>query len=132
MVGQLTWDLLSVSVTLGTRGLELHGGVQDVYIPRVIMPIGAMAPAFLDCAIKVSVLAAVFVYYWVRDGRLYLSIGAPTLLVPAALVLTVLFAIAIALFTSVWSEQTRDARFALGQVLAIGYLILVGIRALLR
>ncbi len=123
MVGQLLWDLLAVSLTWGTRGLELHGGVQDVYVPRVIMPLGAMAPAFLDLMIKTVVLALAMMYFWSRDGRLYINVGAPLLLVPAALLATVLFAMAITLFTSVWSEQTRDTRFALGQVLSIWYLL---------
>lgn len=123
MVGQLTWDLFAVSLTWGTRGLELHGGVQDVYVPRVIMPLGAMAPAFVDLAIKSVVLALAGVYFWLRDGRSYFVFGPGLLVAGAALALTVLFALAIALFTSVWSEQTRDTRFALGQVLAIWYLL---------
>lgn len=123
MVGQLTWDLFAVSVTWGTRGLELHGGVQDVYVPRVIMPLGAMAPAFLDLAIKIGVLVLAVVYFWVRDGRSYVVWGPYLLLAPAALVVTVGFAMAIALFTSVWSEEARDARYALGQVLSIWYLL---------
>ena len=121
--GQLLWDLFAVGLTWGTRGLELHGGVHDVYVPRVIMPLGAMAPAFLDLAIKTGVLALVVVYFWIRDGRTYIVVGAPLLLVPVAALLTMLFAMGIALFTSVWSEQARDTRFALGQVLAIWYLL---------
>lgn len=123
MVGQLTWDLFAVGLTWGTRGLELHGGVQDVYVPRVIMPIGAMAPAFVDLAIKMGVLALALAYFGLRDGRSYVVFGPGLLLAAAALALSVLFAVAIALFTSVWSEQARDTRFALGQVLAIWYLL---------
>jgi lipopolysaccharide transport system permease protein len=123
LVGQLTWDLFAMGLTWGTRGLELHGGVQDVYVPRIIMPLGAMGPALLDLAIKIGVLALVAAYFWIRDGRSYIVIGPPLLLAAAALAVTFMFAMAIALFTSVWSERTRDARFALGQVLAIWYLL---------
>jgi lipopolysaccharide transport system permease protein len=121
--GQLMWDFFALGLTWATRGLELHGGVQDVYVPRIIMPLGAMAPAFVDLAIKSVVFALVAVYFGIRDGRSYIVFGPPLLLVPVALLMTVIFAMAIALFTSVWSEQTRDARFALGQVLAIWYLL---------
>lgn len=123
MVGQLLWDVFGVALTWGTRGLELHGGIQDVYVPRIIMPIGAMAPAFVDLLIKIGVLGAAVAYFWVRDGRSYVIAGPALLLAPLALLVPVLFAVAISFFTAVWSEQTRDARFALAQILAIAYLL---------
>jgi lipopolysaccharide transport system permease protein len=121
--GQLLWDLFAVGLTWSTRGLELHTGAQDVYVPRVLMPLASMSLAFFDLAIKIGVLVLVVTYFWIRDGRSYIVVGPALLLVPAALLLTVLLAMGIALFTSVWSEQARDTRFALGQVLSIWYLL---------
>lgn len=123
MAGQLAWDLFAIASTWGTRGLELHGGIQDVYVPRVIMPLGAMAAAFVDLVIKIGVLAVTVGYFWIRDGRFYVVLGPSLLLAAAALLLVFLFATGLSLFTSVWSEKTRDARFALGQALAILYLL---------
>ena len=123
MVGQLMWDVFAVGLTWGTRGLELHGGVQDVYVPRVLMPLGAMAPAALDLVIKTGVLVAATAFFWFRDGRMYIVFSPALLLAVAALALTVAFAMALTFFTSVWSLGTRDARFAVGQVLAIWYLL---------
>jgi lipopolysaccharide transport system permease protein len=123
MAGTVVWDLFAIALQWGTRGLELHGGVQDVYVPRVIMPVGAMAMAFLDVAIKLGVLAATIAYFWARDGRTYLAFGPSSVLVVVALLLALLFAFALTLFTSVWSERTREVRFALAQLIAIWYVL---------
>jgi lipopolysaccharide transport system permease protein len=121
MAGTVVWDLFAIALQWGTRGLELHGGVQDVYVPRVIMPIGAMALAFLDLTIKLGVLAATIAYFWTSEGRTYLTIGPSLVLAVVALLLAVLFAFSLALFTSVWSERTRDMRFTLAQLSAVWY-----------
>src|SRR5687767_6877483 len=55
--GTVVWDLFASNLTGGTRGLELHGDIQDVYVPRVIMPIGSTARAWVDLLIKLGVLA---------------------------------------------------------------------------
>jgi lipopolysaccharide transport system permease protein len=123
MVGQLLWDVFAVSLMWGTRGIELHGGVQDVYVPRVLMPLGAMAPAGLDLLIKTGVLILATTYFWFRDGRMYIVLSPALLLAAAALLLTITFALALTLFTSTWAIGTRDARFAVGQVTAIWYLL---------
>ena len=123
LAGMVVWDLFAVALMWGTRGLELHGGVEDVYVPRVIMPIGAMALAFLELAIKLGVLAATTAYFWIQDGLLYTVPGPGLLLAGTALVLALLLAFSIALFTSVWSERTREVRFMLAQVTTIWFVL---------
>jgi lipopolysaccharide transport system permease protein len=122
MAGTVVWDLFAIALQWGTRGLELHGGVQDVYVPRVIMPLGAMALAFLDLGIKLALLAGTIVYYRVSEGRTYLAVGPWSGLALVALLLALVFAFSLTLFTSVWSERTREVRFVLGQVTAIWFL----------
>ena len=123
LAGMVVWDLFAVALSWGTRGLELHGGVEDVYIPRVIMPIGAMALAFLELAIKLGVLAATTAYFWIQDGLVYIVPGPGLLLAGIALVLALLLAFSIALFTSVWSERAREVRFMLAQVTMIWFVL---------
>jgi lipopolysaccharide transport system permease protein len=123
LAGTVTWDLFALGLMRGTRGLEMHGDIQDVYVPRLIMPIGAMAPAFVDLAINIGVLALTAMYFSVRDGRAYIVFGPPLLMALAALLLAVLFALAVALFTSVWGEETKDVRYALAQLMGIWYLL---------
>lgn len=123
LAGTVAWDLFAVGAMWGTRGLQLHGDIQDVYIPRVIAPIGALGPAALDLAIKIGVLALTATYFWARDGRAYIVIGPSLLMAVAALVLAALLAIGIALFTSVWAEEAKDTRYALVQVMSIWYFL---------
>src|SRR5690606_32154929 len=73
--------------------------------------------------IKLSVLVLTIVFFAYRDGRPYVVLGPPLLLAAAAVVLTWLFAVGLTLFTSVWSEETRDTRFTLAQVTAVWYLL---------
>lgn len=121
--GTVVWDLFASNLTGGTRGLELHGDIQDVYVPRVIMPIASTARAWLDLVIKLGVLVLAAAFFSFHDGRAYIVIAPSLFWAAAALLLAALFGLAVALFTSVWSEQTRDARYALGQLLAIWYLV---------
>lgn len=123
LVGTIAWDLFAIAVMWGTRALELHGDIQDVYVPRVIMPVAAMAAAYLDLGIKMGVLLLVAAYFQLRDGQWYIVIGAPLLMAAAALVLAWLLALGIALFTSVWCEERKDVRYALGQLIGIWFLL---------
>jgi lipopolysaccharide transport system permease protein len=123
LAGTVAWDLFALGLMRGTRGLEMHGDIQDVYVPRLIMPLGGMAPAFVDLAINIGVLVLTATYFSVRDGRAYVLIGPPLLYAVAALLLAALFAFAIVLFTAVWSEETKDVRFAVVQLMGIWYLL---------
>jgi lipopolysaccharide transport system permease protein len=123
LAGTVVWDLFGLGAMWGTRALELHGDIQDVYIPRIIMPIGAFGPAMVDVLIKIAVLVLTTLYFWVHDGRMYVVMGPSLVLAAAALLLAGLFALAISLFTSLWNEETKDARYALMQVLGVWYFL---------
>lgn len=122
--GTIVWDAFAMSLTWGTRALEMNRSLtEQIHIPRAIMPVGNMTPALLDLTIKLAVFALAVAYYAARDDRLYLRADWGMLWAGAALALGWLFALSISLFTSVWGETTRDARFALGQVLSVWYLL---------
>jgi lipopolysaccharide transport system permease protein len=124
LCGTIIWDAFAVSWTWGTRALEMNRGVTDqVYAPRVLMPLGNLTPALLEIAIKTAVFALAVVYYAVHDHHLYLQLGVHTLWAAAALLCVLLLAVGLSYFTSVWGETGRDARFALGQILAVWYLL---------
>lgn len=123
-VGTVLWNLFSSALMWGTRGLEMNRGVLDrVYIPKVLLPIATTTPALVNFAISVATLIVVLVYYFFKDGRLYLVLGPQLLLAVPATVLTLLFALSIGLFTAVWGETARDARFVMAQVLTIWLLL---------
>lgn len=122
--GTIAWDAFAVSLTWGTRALEMNRGLtEQVYAPRALLPVGNMTPAFLDVGIKAVVFVLAVLYYVVRDGRLYVRLGPDLGWALLALALVFLLAVGLSFFTSVWGETARDARFALGQVLAVWYLL---------
>jgi lipopolysaccharide transport system permease protein len=124
LAGTVVWEAFAASLIWGTRSLEMHGDLSDLtYHPRALLPFGNMTPALLNVGLKIGVLVLAVVFYTARDGRFYVRSDAALLWAFAALILALLFALAISLFTSIWGEATRDMRFALNQLLSIWYLL---------
>lgn len=124
LAGTVVWDVFSATLMWGTRALELNRDLTElIYHPRAILPLGNMAPALLNLVLKVGVFALALAYYAIRDGRFYLSADVSLLWSLAALGLTFLLGLGISFFTSIWGETARDARFALGQLLSVWYLL---------
>ena len=115
--GGALWEVFSQAVTWGTRSLELNRGFMTrIYLPRLILPLATMTPAFLNFAIHLGVLAIAITYYRVTAGVLYLTpwnLGWALL----ALVQATVLALGIALWTSVPALYARDVRFTIGYVL---------------
>lgn len=116
-VGSAVWDLFAACVMWATRSLELNTGMLTrLYVPRLILPLATMVPGFVWFAVHAVVILATLAYYRVADGVWY--VDATWLAVaPAAILLTVAFALGIGLFTSVLGAGARDVRFGLGYVL---------------
>jgi len=93
-----------------------RGFMTRIYLPRLILPVATMTPAFLNFAIHLGVLAIAITYYRVTTGVLY---WAPSHLGWAllAVVQATFLALGIALWTSVPALQARDVRFTIGYVL---------------
>jgi lipopolysaccharide transport system permease protein len=115
--GNTIWEFFASCVTWGTRSLELNRGfMAKVYVPRLIMPVSAMAPAYLYLGINIGVLIGAVIYYRITTGINYLTLvnlGWALL----AFVCTMVLALGISLWTSVLALQARDVRFTLGYVL---------------
>jgi lipopolysaccharide transport system permease protein len=124
LAGTVIWDVFATGMMWGTRSLEMNRDLTDqIYHPRAILPLGNMTPALLNLALKVGVFLAAAIFYAVRDGRMYLRPDAALLWSLAALVIALILALGLSLFTAVWGEAARDTRFALGQLLSIWYLL---------
>lgn len=124
VAGSLVWDMFSASLMWGTRSLEMNRHLVDqMYLPRALLPFGTAAPALLDFAIKLAVVILTVAYFAVTDGRVYVRGGTPLLWALAALLLAYALSTALSFFTSVWGEHTRDMRFALGQLTSVWYLL---------
>ena len=125
IAGQISWDLFEGALSWGTRGLSLHGRLQTVRVPRVIMPLGATAPALIEFVINGTILVLSLIWVIVRKGMIpgpgALALSLVTSF--AALLVAFLLATGIALFTSILGEETRDMRFVIGQVMPVWYLL---------
>jgi lipopolysaccharide transport system permease protein len=117
VTGNALWELFASSVMWGTRSLEINRGfMSKIYVPRLIMPVATMAPAYVNFAITLGVLAVALVYYRMTTGMFYLTaanLGWALL----AVVMSAALALGISLWTSVPALQARDVRFTLGYVL---------------
>ena len=118
LVGSSIWDLFSSCLLWATRSLQMNKGFLDrMYFPRVIVPAAMMSMAFVNFLIMMGVLAVTLGYLLFTKGHLYL--GGPTQAVWAlgALILAVLLALGIGLWTAPLNAQYRDVRFTLMYVL---------------
>jgi lipopolysaccharide transport system permease protein len=124
MVGNLSWDLFASAMAWSTRGLEMHSKVIGrVYVPRVILPIATMTPAVFNFLINLAATVLVVLYYWARYHTAFITMGVNTLWSVASIVMIAILVTGISMFTSVWGEGTRDARFAVGNVVPILFLL---------
>jgi lipopolysaccharide transport system permease protein len=124
LAGTVVWDVFAASLMWGTRALAMHADLTvQIYHPRAILPLGNMAPAFLNLILKVGVFLAAVIFYAIQDGRAYVVVAPSMVWALAALLMSFLLALALSFFTSIWGEHTRDMRFALNQLLSIWYLL---------
>lgn len=116
-VGTAAWELFANCVMWATRSLDLNGGMlTKVYVPRLILPMVTMTPGLVQFGVNVGVIVCAIVYYRFHNGVWYLD---PTWLIaaPVSIVLILLLALSIGLWTSVLAIGARDVRFGLGYVL---------------
>lgn len=101
------WTYFSAAVTNGSSSLVGNQHlIAKVYFPRVLVPLAAIIMPAVDLAVSFSMLIVLMVWYHV----------APTgaiLLLPLYVVLGVLTAFAVTLWTSALSVRYRDARYVL-------------------
>ena len=117
VTGTAIWEFFASAFTWGTRSLQLNRAFMTrIYVPRLIMPVAAMSPAFFNLAISLSVLVAALIYYRATTGINHLT--PPNLgWALVALALTIVLALGLSLWTSVPALQARDVRFTIGYVL---------------
>ena len=117
LAGSASWNLFERSLMWATRSLDQNKGVlKKVYFPRLIVPIASVSPALMDFLIFMALLAVSFVYYRFKDGVWYFAFGPGNIAALFALVLSVFFAIAVGLWTSVLNARHRDVRYTLRYV----------------
>lgn len=105
--GVLLWTFFANAVTNSSDSLIGNASlITKVYFPRMIIPAAAVAAGLLDFAIASVILVALLLYYGVG-----LSWGLA--LAPLFVLLTVLLALGVGMWTSGLNVKYRDVRYAL-------------------
>ena len=124
VVGTTGWQLFANSLMWATRSLELNRSLlARAYVPRLILPLAAMSPAFLYFFIYIGVAIGTVIYFAVVDGQMYVDVGPQLVWAGLATCLIVLFALGLALWTSVPALAARDVRFSLAYVLSFWFFL---------
>jgi lipopolysaccharide transport system permease protein len=124
LVGVASWELFAQTAYWATRSIELSRAVlKRIYVPRLTALVAAVAPSAINFLVYVAITVVAVVGYWVVDGVLYFELEPATLLAVAGLVLMVLLALGIGLWTSIYGAQARDIRFSLSYLLQFWFFL---------
>jgi ABC-type polysaccharide/polyol phosphate export permease len=113
VVGTAAWQLFDRTAFWATRAIEMNRTLfSRVHVSRLAAVAAAVVPGVLDFLLYAGICAVGATYYLVADGTSYLILD-PRAVAAAALgvLLIVLSALAVGLWTSALAAETRDARF---------------------
>jgi lipopolysaccharide transport system permease protein len=117
LAGQIPWNCFDGPLIRGSRGLEVNRMLlTKLYVPRIILPLGQMAAGLVEPAIILLVFAGALVHYRTTDGVWHVMASPRLLASLASIVVILVFAFSLTLWTSIWQARARDARFALRYV----------------
>ncbi|HEY2944369.1 MAG TPA: ABC transporter permease [Vicinamibacteria bacterium] len=117
LAGTSIWQLFSQCLMWSTRSLELGRRIlRRLYFPHLILPVASLAPAVLNFGINLVFIVLSVAYFAVVKHHVYLNLRG-FLAALAAVVMCLLLAVAIGLWTSVWAATARDIRFSMSYVL---------------
>lgn len=117
LTGQVTWMLFERGLLFVTRSFDSSRSlIKKVYFPRLIAPFSSVLPALVNFAIYMGLLLGAVIYYFFKEGNWYLQISPRLFLGFGAVLLAVLLAIAVGLWTSVWQAKFSDTRMTLRYV----------------
>lgn len=123
-IGTVPWTFFATALMWSIRGLEMNRGVlKHVYIPKVILPLASVTPALFFLLLNFAVLLLAVVFYWVKDGTPYITLGAHSVWSVVALLCVALLVLGFGFFLSPLAEAARDARFAMAQITSIWFLL---------
>jgi lipopolysaccharide transport system permease protein len=117
LCGMVPWQFFAAATSQATLSIAMNSHlVKKVYFPRVILPLSAFVPAFVDFVVSFVMLAIVMLFFGVVPGR-------QILLLPVLLVATLLVSAAFAVWLSAVNGIYRDVQFAVPFMLQLGMMI---------
>jgi lipopolysaccharide transport system permease protein len=124
LCGMTAWMVFERSLFYITRSVEQHRRlVTRVYFPRLILPFAAVAPGLVYLAVLLVVLIITVVMFHNRHGVWYVWLQPRLLVSVAAIAVSLLFAVAVGLWTSVLQARYRDVRYALRYAIPFWFLL---------
>lgn len=124
MVGMTAWNLFSSALLWATRSIELNRKIlRKMYFPRLLLPVASLTPALVETGIYLVLITITTVYFALLQKQLFIVLGPGLLVAVGALMLIVLLALGIGLWTSVYAASARDVRFTVGYVLGFWFFL---------
>jgi lipopolysaccharide transport system permease protein len=112
--GYSVWHTFERSLLMTTRSLNQHQGMlKKVYFPRLMSPISSVSVAVVWFGTFMGLLLMGAIYYYWKDGVWHLRLGPQLLVAPVCMMLSLVLAVAIGLWTSIWQLRFREIRFTL-------------------
>jgi lipopolysaccharide transport system permease protein len=114
IAGSSSWRVFDRSMLWVTKSLEGNRSlIKKVYFPRLAAPMSAVAPAITEFLILLGLLVAACLIYYFKDGIFYLRIGPQMLVGVVAVILTIVYAISVGLWTSVMQVRHKDVQYGI-------------------
>jgi lipopolysaccharide transport system permease protein len=107
LAGLVPWTFFATAVTTSGNSVVSNTNlITKVYFPRILIPIGSVAAAFVDFAMSFVVLLVVMLYYQV-------GLRPSIVMILPLVLLTFLFALGIGMLFAALNVKYRDMRFVL-------------------
>jgi lipopolysaccharide transport system permease protein len=117
IIGMSLWMLFDKSLMWGTRSLDaVQGILKKIYLPRLLVPMAAQVSGLIVFVVMMSYCVLMFAYYRLT-GLSYFSINTELLASIISVILVILLAFTISLWTSVLDSLGRDMRYSLSYVM---------------
>jgi lipopolysaccharide transport system permease protein len=105
--GLIPWQLFAYALTQSSNSVVANKNlISKVYFPRLIVPLAAVLSGLVDFSIAFGVLLVMFFFYG--------FVPSPALvMIPLAIVLTVISALAVGLWLSALNVRYRDVQYTI-------------------
>jgi lipopolysaccharide transport system permease protein len=124
IVALSSWTLFAMTAYWSTRSLEImRSEIRRLYVPRLIPLVSAITLPLITLLIYLVIMGCATGFYLLERGELYLDLRPMTLLVPVAVAMLIVFALACGLWFSPLAPRARDVRRLEGYVLGVWYFL---------
>jgi lipopolysaccharide transport system permease protein len=118
------WTLFAGTAYYSTRSLEItRSQLRKTYIPRLVPWSAAFSLASLNFVVYGVIGTGAVIFYLLTRGTSYLSLRPATLLAPVAVVMMIVFGLAVGLWFSPLAPRARDVRRLAGYVIGMWYML---------